>query len=97
MCIALIGGMCRLERQYINEAEKFGFGLKVFTKPETGLKGKVKNVDAMVIITNKVSHRTKKDAMTIAKDRKIPVFLYHSCGICTLRNCFSDLKVARPA
>ncbi len=60
MCVALIGGMDRLKRHYINEAKQFGVELKVFTKHKTGISSRIKNVDAVVIFTNKVSHRAKK-------------------------------------
>lgn len=92
MCVALIGGMDRLERNYISEAEKFGVDLKVFTKSESEMASKIRNVDAVVIFTNKVSHKAKKEVMIIAKTKNIPVFMYHSCGICTLRDCLSCLK-----
>lgn len=92
MSIALIGGMERLERHYISEAEKLGFKLKVFSKSEVGFGSKIKNIDAMVILTNKISHMAKKEAMNTAKSNNIPVFMYHSCGVCTLRDCFSCLK-----
>jgi hypothetical protein len=92
MCVALIGGMDRLERNYINEAERMGIELKVYTKPETGIASKVGSVDAVVIFTNKVSHQAKKEVMNIAKAKNIPVFMYHSCGICTLRDCLNCLK-----
>ena len=92
MCVALIGGMDRLERQYMDEAEKFGINLRVFTKPKAGIASKIKNVDAVLIFTNKVSHRAKKEVMAIAKTRDIPIFMYHSCGICTIRDSFSCLK-----
>lgn len=91
MCIAVIGGMDRLERDYINEAEKFGIRLKVYTNPETNFISKIKNVDALIIFTNKVSHRAKNEAMSIAKSRNIPVLMHHSCGICTLRDCLGCL------
>ena len=92
MCVALIGGMDRLKRHYINEAKQFGVGLKVFTKHKTGIPSRIKNVDAVVIFTNKVLHRAKKEVMNIAKTKRIPVLMYHSCGICTLRNCLNCLK-----
>lgn len=90
--IALIGGMDRLERQYIDEAKKLGIVLKVYTKSLNEIEAKIKNVDAMVIFTNKVSHGVKGVVMTTAKSRGIPVLLQHSCGICTLRNCLRCLK-----
>lgn len=92
MCIALIGGMDRLERHYISEAEKFGIDLKVFTKSEPQITSKIKNMAALVIFTNKVSHRGKKEVMNAAKAMNIPVLMYHSCGVCTLRNCLNCLK-----
>lgn len=87
MCIALIGGMDRLEANYKNEAQKFGIDLKVYTKSETDMVSKIKNVDAFVIFTNKTSHQLKKEVMGLAKARKIPVYQHHSCGVCTLRDC----------
>ncbi len=95
MCVAIVGGMDRLERHYMNEAKRFGIDLKVFNKSETGIASKIKNVNAVVIFTNKVSHKAKKEAMNIAKARNIPVFMYHSCGPCTLRNCFNCLENKR--
>ena len=67
MCVALIGGMDRLERQYINEAERVGVDIKVFTKPEANMASKIGRVDAVVIFTNKVSHKAKRDVMNVAK------------------------------
>ena len=92
MCIALIGGMDRLERQYICEAEKLGIDLKVFTKSEKGLMSKIKNMDAVVIFTNKVSHKAKNEVMNMAKSKNMRVLMQHSCGVCTLRDCLSCLK-----
>lgn len=95
MCVALIGGMDRLERQYLEEAEKFGIDLRVFTSSETRMHSKIRNVDAMVIFTNKVSHQVKKQAVVAAKANNIPVFLHHSCGICTLRECLGCINTIR--
>ncbi|MDA3834192.1 MAG: DUF2325 domain-containing protein [Spirochaetales bacterium] len=92
MCVAVIGGMDRLQRHYINEAQKFGIDLKVFSKSENGILEKIKNVDALVIFTNKVSHGLKKEVMKKAKANSIPTLMYHSCGVCTLRDCFKTLR-----
>lgn len=89
MSITLIGGMDRLKRHYIHEAEKFGIELQVFNTSEIGIASKMKNADAVVIFTNKVSHRARKEVMNTARSRNIPVYQYHSCGVCTLRECFN--------
>lgn len=92
MCVAVIGGMDRLERHYRDEAEKIGIDLRVFTKASTDISSKIRNVDALVIFTNKVSHRIKREAAEVAKAKSIPVFMYHSCGICTLRDCLNCIE-----
>jgi hypothetical protein len=93
MNIALFGGMDRLEKHYLEEAAKLGFDLKVFSRSENGISAKIRTVDAMVIFTNKVSHQVKKQALNVAKTHDIPVFMHHSCGICTLRKCLGCLTI----
>jgi len=92
MCIALIGGMNRLERHYIREAKRFGVDLKVFNKHKRGIESRIKNVDAVVIFTNKVSHIAKDGVIHVARSRRIPVVMHHSCGLCTFRNCLKCLS-----
>lgn len=92
MCIAIIGGMERLERHYENEAKRVGATVKVFNTADTGLAAKIRNVNAVVVFTNKVSHRAKLEALNAAKSGNIPVLLCHSCGVCALRNCINCLK-----
>ena len=85
--------MDRLERHYLEEAAKFGVDLRVFSRSEARISAKIRNVDAMVIFTNKVSHQVKNQAMSVAKAHNIPVFMHHSCGICTLRECLGCLNI----
>jgi len=91
MCIAVIGGMNRLEPHYRAEATQAGIELRLFNSSEVRLAAKLKNVDALLIFTNKVSHRLRKEALNAVKDRSIPVLQHHSCGVCTLRNCLNCL------
>jgi len=94
MCIAVIGGMLRLEQHYRQEAAEAGIELRVFNRPETGFGTKLKNVDALLIFTNKVSHRARHEAISVARSRDIPVFQTHSCGVCSLRNCLNCIKIS---
>jgi LDH2 family malate/lactate/ureidoglycolate dehydrogenase len=91
MCVALIGGMDRLERHYTEEAEKMGIDLRGFTRQEANIGSKIRNVDAMLIFTNKVSHKAKAHAIKEAKANGISVHMWHSCGVYTLRNCLDCL------
>ncbi|MDA8121530.1 MAG: DUF2325 domain-containing protein [Deltaproteobacteria bacterium] len=93
MCVGLIGGMDRLGKHYAAEAKQRGILLKVFNVPEASMAAKIRGVDALVIFTNKVSHRARREAVHVARSRKIPVFLHHSCGVCTFRRCLDCLKI----
>ena len=83
--------MERLERHYRQEAAQVGIELRVFNESEVNLGAKLQQVDALLIFTNKVSHQLKKQAMNAVKGRPIPVFMEHSCGVCTLRDCLNCL------
>ena len=68
MCVRwLIVGMDRLERHYIDKSGRFGVKLKVFNKHSTGILSKIRNVDAIVMFINKVSHNAKKGENRKAK------------------------------
>ena len=72
MCVALIGGMKRLEKNYVAEAKKYGINLKVFNVSGPSMSSKLKSVDAVVVFTNKVSHNAKKQAVCVAHDKRPP-------------------------
>ncbi len=90
MCAALVGGMDRLKRDYMNEAERNGIKLKCFTGKERKNSGSLGNVDFVVLFTNKVSHKARKDVLSSLKNRDIPVIQSHSCGVSSLRDCLNE-------
>ena len=91
MNIVLIGGIDRLERHYQQEAVRAGMSLRIFNSSEGNISTKLKKADALVLFTNKVSHRIKNQAVSAAKANDIPIFMHHSCGVCTLRECLNCL------
>jgi hypothetical protein len=93
MSVVLIGGMDRLERQYLDEAARAGVSLRVFNTAKPGIASKLKNVDAVVIFTNKVSHRARNEVLSAARANNIPVFMHHACGVCTLRECLKCMHI----
>lgn len=90
MCAALVGGMDRLKRDYMNEAKKNGVKLKCFTGKERKISGTLGNVDFVVLFTNKVSHKARKDVLTALRGKDIPVIQRHSCGISSLRDVLDE-------
>ncbi|MEI7728686.1 MAG: DUF2325 domain-containing protein [Verrucomicrobiota bacterium] len=91
MRVTLIGGMDRLARHYLKAAQEVGVDLRIFNRPEAGLAQRIHGSQAVVLFTGKVSHQARDLAMGIAKAHAIPVYQYHSCGVCTLRKCLSCL------
>lgn len=92
MRISLIGGIDRLHKHYMQEAEKLGVDLRIFTRSENDLQAKIGHSRAVVIFTNKISHRARNQAMSSASTKDIPVFMSHNCGVCALRNCISCIR-----
>lgn len=94
MCAALIGGMDRLKRDYMNEAKRQGVKLKVFTGKERNISNHMGKVDFVVVFTNKVSHKARNEVVGALKNSDIPVVMQHSCGISSLRKCIAEQATA---
>ncbi len=77
----------RVKKRILASAIKFGIELKVFNASAARIASKVKTADAVAIFTNKVSHRARKEVMNAARSMNVPVHQFHSCGVCTLRDC----------
>ena len=91
MCAALIGGMDRLKKEYLEEARKSGVKLKHFTGKERKISKELGNVDFVVMFTNKVSHKARKDVLDAMRGRDVPVYMHHSCGVSTLRRQLDEV------
>lgn len=90
MCAALVGGMDRLKREYMTEAKKSGVKLKHFTGKERTISSALGKVDFVVLFTNKVSHKARKEVLAAVRGTGVPVYMHHSCGISTLRKCLDN-------
>ena len=93
MRISLVGGIDRLQKHYRQEAENLGIELRIFGRSEVNLQAKLGHSEAVLLFTNKISHRARKQVMGAALSRNIPVFQSHHCGVCALRECLNCLKV----
>ena len=87
MCVTLIGGMDRLQSEYISVALSEGHEMKCIPRDTKNFQDKIGKPDRLIIFTNKISHEAKNKALRLAKRLNIPVALLHSCGISSLRDC----------
>lgn len=92
MRVSLVGGIDRLERRYLQEAEKAGVDLKIFNRLEADLSAKIRHAEAVVLFTSKISHKARAKVMNVAHAKDIPVFMSHNCGVCALRDCLNCVK-----
>jgi hypothetical protein len=90
MTAALIGGMDRLQPHYQETARKAGYKLKMFTGTENSIDERIGNIDLMIIFTGKISHKARKCAFQAAKSENVPVVMFHSCGVSTLKECLEN-------
>jgi hypothetical protein len=90
MCAALVGGMDRLKRDYMNEAKRRGIKLKCYTGKERKISGSLGKVDFVVLFTNKVSHKARKDVLAALNGTDTPILMRHSCGVSTLKKCLAE-------
>ncbi|AMK12824.1 MAG: DUF2325 domain-containing protein [Pseudodesulfovibrio sp.] len=91
MCAALIGGMDRLKQEYVTEAKRNGIKLKHFTGKERKISKALGEVDFVVMFTNKVSHKARKDVLDALRGKDVPVYMHHSCGVSTLRRQLDEV------
>ncbi len=92
MCAALVGGMDRLKRNYMDEARRNGIRLKFFTGKERTISRSLGKVDFVVLFTNMISHKARNDVLTALRGKDVPVIMRHSCGISTLRACLGEAE-----
>ncbi|MDR2574204.1 MAG: DUF2325 domain-containing protein [Desulfovibrio sp.] len=89
MCAVLIGGMDRLNRDYISAAKALGFDLKIFTGQENSIKRQIGVPDVIILCTGKVSHNARAEALRHAAANAIPVEMIHSSGVSALKRCMT--------
>jgi hypothetical protein len=87
MCAALVGGLDRLRRQYIQAAGAKGVKLDVFSGRERSVSSRLtgRDVDLYIVFTNMVSHEARKEVVRLARKNNVHLALSHSCGVSSLR------------
>jgi hypothetical protein len=95
MCVALVGGMDRLKRDYESVAKKCGVTLKTFTGKESCLVDKMGVPDMAILLTNMISHNARTEVLQRTKALGIPVHFLHSCGVSSLKHCLACIMAER--
>lgn len=91
MCVALVGGMDRLKKDYESAAKKCGVTLKIFTGKEACLVDKMGNPDMAILFTRMISHNAKTEVMQRSRSLGIPVRFLHTNGVSGLRQFLTGI------
>ncbi|GHV53943.1 hypothetical protein FACS1894206_05670 [Deltaproteobacteria bacterium] len=92
MCVALVGGMDRLKRDYEKTAKSMGITLRIFTGKESCLLDKMGQPDHTILFTGMISHNARAGVMQRSKSLGIPVTFLHSSGVSSLSRCLRGIK-----
>jgi hypothetical protein len=95
MCAALVGGMDRLRREYIEAARHLGVDLKVFTGKERGIAERIGGAELVMLLTGKVSHAARDEVVAYTRAKNITLRQIHSSGVSALRRTLDERAVER--
>jgi len=77
---ALIGDLEWLKKTCSNEIKRGSWQLTCLSGKEAGVHDIVSRSDAVILVTDQVSHSTRRTVVSAAVKRNIPVFMRHSSG-----------------
>ena len=86
MSLVIIGGNERMVTRYENICKNYGPTAKVFVKERSGFKKNLGTPDLMILLTNTVSHKMVKSAVSEARRNKIQIARAHSSSASALTN-----------
>jgi effector-binding domain-containing protein len=92
MCIAIIGGVKGMEREYKEILEKNGCKYKIFNQKMPDFDKKIKNVDGVIIFTNTVSHKLTTNCVALCRKKGILMARTHSSSINKLEKSIETIK-----
>ncbi len=81
MTVSIVGGLDRLEKDYINAGKVLGVKTKVILKKQTHIADILENSDAIVLLTSNIAHGVASKARNISKQKNVPLFQIHNCSV----------------
>lgn len=91
MSVVIVGGHDKMCKDYIKVCKKYNCKAKVFTQMETGLKDKIGMPDAVILLTDIVSHKLVLTAKREADKKNIPVIRNHKSTLNSLETVIKQI------
>lgn len=91
MSLVIVGGHDKMCKDYLRLCKKYNCKAKVFTQMETGLKDKIGMPDAVILLTDVVSHKLVLTAKREAEKKNITVIRNHKSTINSLESVIKKI------
>ena len=91
MSIVIVGGHDRMSKDYMKVCKKYNCKAKVFTQMETRLKDKIGSPDAVILLTDVVSHKLVRTAKKEADKKNITIIRNHNSTVSSLENVLKNI------
>ena len=91
MSIVIVGGHDRMSKDYIKVCKKYNCKAKVFTQMETGLRDKIGSQDAVILLTDVVSHKLVRTAKKEADKKNITIIRNHNSTVSSLETVLKNI------
>lgn len=91
MSVVIVGGHDKMTKDYIRVCKKYNCKAKVFTQMETGLKDKIGMPDAVILLTDIVSHKLVLTAKREAEKKNIKVIRNHKSTLNAVESLIKDI------
>lgn len=91
MCVAIAGGVKKMECEYIRLTRKHGVKCKLFNQKVPEFNKRIENVDAVILFTGTVSHKMARSCCQVCKKNSIVLKRVHSSSINQLEKVLSEI------
>lgn len=91
MSVVIVGGHDKMTKDYIRVCKKYNCKAKVFTQMETGLKDKIGMPDAVILLTDVVSHKLVRTAKKEADKKNITIIRNHNSTVSSLETVLKNI------
>lgn len=91
MSVLVLGGHECMEKDYKSLLREKGYNTKIYTKMPSGLKKRIGNPDAIVLLMSTISHSMAELAIRDAKRKKIPVIKVKNSSKEAFYDCIKDI------
>lgn len=91
MCAALIGNLEWLKKACSEGVDGREVCLTCLTGEERYVEEVVSRADVVVVMTDQVSHRARRNIVSVASGKSIPVYMRHSSGANLVQACLGGV------